>query len=74
MNLISWLYSGALFITITLTTIVATSWQQVWLVLPCSLVLNWLYEHKEVNQPGNHLVYTLAGSAVFSGLMMSAAL
>ena len=61
MNLISWLYSCALFITISVATIVVVNWQHVWLVLPCSLVLNWLYERKEASQPSNTLIYPLAG-------------
>ena len=59
------------YLTMTLVCIVVISWQQLWLLLPCALVLNWLYDQKSKADINFRLIYPAAGSAITSALLFA---
>ncbi|MCH2041290.1 MAG: hypothetical protein MK185_11700 [Saccharospirillaceae bacterium] len=61
--------SLAAYIMMTIACVAVIQWQHLWLLLPATLVLNWLYEQKCQTETNFRLIYPTAGSLLTSALL-----
>lgn len=69
MSISSLFYGLAAYLMMTVVIIATITWQHIWLVIPASVAISWLYDQKETAPNKFRFSYPIAGSALTSILI-----